>query len=499
MASKTYEQFIAYNQEARLLHGIQSLLDWDQETYMPKRGADTRARHLSLVAGLMHERRSSDELGNMIATLEKEAPEDPVEAADLRVARRDFDRAVKLPTDLVKRIAEAQSRGKTAWIEARAESDFSKFAPHLQTLMDLRREMADKLGWTTEPYDALMDEYEPGAKAAEVQAVFDALRPELVALVQATQDAPRQPDLSILKRSCPVELQKTFNEQIARAIGFDFDAGRIDISVHPFCTETSMNDVRLTTRYDEHYMPMSLFGIMHEAGHGMYEQGLPSERFGSPACASVSLGIHESQSRLWENQVGRSRPFWERFYGDLQKTFTSLADVSLDDWYFAINNVRPSLIRVEADEVTYGLHIMLRFDLERQMMQGKLAVADVPQAWNDAMQSGLGVTPPNDREGCLQDVHWSLGIFGYFPTYQLGNIFAAQFFDKARQDLGNLDDQIRRGEFAPLLGWLRENIHVHGRRFDSNELVERVTGNKVSHEPYVAALNAKFKPLYGLA
>ena len=498
MPSETYQQFRKHLEEIHYLHGMDAMLDWDQETYLPKRGATERAGQLALLAGMIHERRTSDDMAGMLAILEREGDEDYVVATNVREMRRMYDRTVKLPKALVEEIARTTTMAKGAWAEARRESKFAKFAPFLEKLLDLKRQAADHIGWKTEPYDALMDEYEPGALAAEVERVFVNVRAELVPLVAAIKDAPNQPDLSILKRACPVESQKAFNRMIAEAIGFDFDAGRIDISTHPFCTSTSADNVRLTTRYDEHYMPMSLFGVMHEAGHGMYEQGLLTEHAGTPMGAAVSLGIHESQSRMWENQVGRSRPFWEHFFPALQKQFPSLADVSLDDWYFAVNNVRPSLIRVEADEVTYGLHIMLRFGLERRMIRNELVVKDIPEAWNVGMQEMLGITPPNDADGCLQDIHWSIGTFGYFPTYQLGNLYAAQFVAKARQDLPNLDDPFRKGKFDDLLGWLRKNIHQHGRRYRPTELVKVVTGQELSHEPYIAALKAKFEPLYGL-
>jgi carboxypeptidase Taq len=466
---------------------------------MPPGAAHVRAEQVAILAGLVHERLTSDALAAMLTRLEGElGGGDTVEAANVRETRRDFDRAVKLPRELVQEIARVTSLAHNTWVEARKASDFARFAPLLEQVLDLKRQAADHIGWKTERYDALMDQYEVGARAAEVAEVFAALRQELVPLVAELQKAPRRPDLTLLQRPCPVELQKTFNRRVAEAIGFDFAAGRIDTSAHPFCTSFSQFDVRLTTRYDERYMPMSLFGILHEAGHGLYEQGFDAEQLGTPMADSVSLGIHESQSRMWENQVGRSRPFWEHFLPALQQTFTSLAGVKLDDWCFAINNVRPSLIRVEADEVTYGLHIMLRFDLERRLIDRKLAVRDVPEAWNTGMKDLLGIAPERDAEGCLQDVHWSSGIFGYFPTYQLGNLYAAQFFAAVRQALPDLDDHFRRGQFRPLLDWLRTNIHRHGRRYTPGQLLERATGRPMTAQPYVEYLKAKFRPLYGL-
>lgn len=498
MNSEAYQELLRRLREIGTAGAVAALLDWDQETYMPPKATADRANQLAWLAGQVHQRLTDPALGTVIEKSERETNGDESAAANVREARRDFDRAVKIPTPLVEEIARTSSTAKSAWAAARKESDFPKFVPHLEKLLDLKRRVADCVGWTTEPYDALMDEYEPGARAAEVQAVFDAVKRDIVPLVAAIAKAPRQPNLDILKRHAPREAQQAFNRSVAEAMGFDFDAGRIDTSVHPFCGGYAPHDVRLTTRYDEHYMPQSLFGIMHEAGHGLYEQGFDAAHTGTPMCQAVSLGIHESQSRLWENMVGRSRPFWEHFFPALQRQFPALADVKLDDWHFAVNNVRPSLIRVEADEVTYGLHIMLRFDLERRMIAGTLAVKDVPAAWNEGMKSLLGITPPNDAQGCLQDIHWSIGIFGYFPTYALGNLCAAQFFDAARAALPDMDERIRRGELRPLREWLRENIHRHGKRFRADELVRRITGRPLSHEPFASYLKAKFQPLYGL-
>ena len=498
MPNVTYQTFVRRVREIRIVGSIRDLLEWDQQTFMPKKALAHRADQIELLAGLVHQKLTSAELGELLERLELESDNgDYVAATNLREVRREYDRAVKLPTELVQEIAKVTSLACETWQAARSESDFSRFAPHLEQLLDLKRQAADRIGWQSEPYDALMDEYEPGARAAQVQELFDRLKPELVTLVSAIKDAPRQPDISILKRHAPVARQKAFNRAIAAALGFDFQAGRIDVSTHPFCSGFCPLDVRFTTRFDEHALAMSLFGVMHEAGHGLYEQGLDPQHIGTPMGSYVSLGIHESQSRMWENLVGRGRPFWRHYFPKLQAEFPVLADVALDDWYFAINTVRPSLIRVEADEVTYGLHIMLRFDLERRMIAGTLAVKDVPAAWNDAMRQMLGITPANDAEGCLQDVHWSMGIFGYFPTYQLGNLYASQFFDAARAALPDLNERIARGELAPLREWLRDNIHKHGQRYRAGELVEVVTGRELSHRPFIEYLQTKFKQLYG--
>lgn len=498
MPQATYDQFLQRVRDIRIASAIEAVLDWDSETYMPKRGAAHRAEQLALIAGVAHEKRTSDELGNLIAALEREGGGDEAQAANVRELRRSFDRAVKLPTALVKEIARRTTIAKPAWAEARKENQFARFAPHLEQLLELKRAVAEHVGWRSEPYDALMDEFEPGARAAEVQAVFDQVRPELVGLVQQIGQSPRQPDTALLARDAPLAAQDRFSRTIAAAMGYDFSAGRLDVSTHPFCSGFTMQDVRITTRFDEKYLPASLFSVMHEVGHALYEQGFRPEHAFTPMAAAVSLGIHESQSRLWENIIGRSRPFWEHFMPSLREAFPGFQGVSVEDWVFAINAVRPSFIRVEADEVTYGLHIMLRFDLERRLIANRLAVKDVPAAWNAGMQAFLGITPPTDAEGCLQDIHWSLGIFGYFPTYQLGNLYAAQFYEAARRALPELPQQVGRGELQPLLSWLRENIHQHGMRYRANELVKVVTGGELSPAPYLRYLNEKYRPLYGI-
>lgn len=497
--SSTYERFVQRVREISTIGAIESLLEWDQETYMPRKAAADRADQLALLAGYGHERLISEEFGKLLEELQSRVEaSDFAAATNVREMARRHQRAVRIPTALVQEIARATALAKDDWVAARRENHFAKFAPHLEKLLDLKRQVADHVGWNTEPYDALMDEFEPGAKAADIQAVFDQLRERLVPLVAEIAAAPRKPDTSILARECPRPAQEAFGRSVIEAMGFDFDAGRIDVSTHPFCSGRAPYDVRLTTRYDERYLPMSLFGSMHEAGHGLYEQGLPAEHRGTPMAYSVSLGIHESQSRMWENLVGRSREFWQHFHPMLQKTFPALADVSLDDWYFAINTVRPSFIRVEADEVTYTLHIILRFNLERRLIAGSLSVKDVPEAWNAGMKELLGITPSTNTEGCLQDIHWSLGIFGYFPTYALGNLYAAQFFNAARRAIPGLSEQIAAGKLRPLLEWLRANIHQHGMRYRAHELVRVVTGAELSHQPFVEYLNSKFRPLYGL-
>lgn len=496
--SEAYDEFIRLVREIGQLGSVEALLDWDSETYMPKKGLSVRAEQLALIAALAHERQASPRLGELLSQLEGTATE-PEQATNIREMRRLYDRAVKIPSELVGEISRTSTIAKDAWAGARAASDFARFAPHLEKLLGLKRRVADLIGYAGERYDALLDEYEPGATAADVASLFDSLRQPLAATVDRLAKAARRPDASILRRHFPREAQERFGRRLAEAIGFDFDRGRIDVSTHPFCSGTGPGDVRLTTRYFEDFFNASVFGILHEAGHGLYEQGLDERHVFTPMGQAVSLGIHESQSRMWENQVGRSRAFWERFYPDCRETFSdALGDVSLDDFYAAINAVGPSPIRVEADEVTYNLHIILRFELERALLDGSLSVNDVPSAWNAKMEELLGITPADDAEGCLQDIHWSMGIFGYFPTYALGNLYAVQFHVAAAEAIGDLTDQIRRGDFGALLGWLRENIHRHGQRYGAGELVERVSGRPLSIEPYLRYIEDKFFPIYGV-
>ncbi len=494
-----YDKFLQIVREIGRLDSTAALLDWDSETYMPEGGLAVRAEQLALLARLAHERRTSRELGDLLDRLHDSA-NDEAAATNVREMRRQFDRAVRIPRDLIERIARATTIAKPAWAKARKESAFDRFAPHLEELLDLKRQVADAIGYQAERYDALLDEYEPGATAAELTRVFSSLRAPLAAFGARIAAAKRHPDLSILERRYPVEIQKLWCRQMAEIIGFDFKRGRIDVSNHPFCSGTGPGDVRLTTRYQERFFSPAFFGTLHEAGHGLYEQGLPAVHVFTPRGQAVSLGIHESQSRLWENLVGRSRPFWERYYSQCQVAFQeALADVSLDAFYGAINTVRPSPIRVEADEVTYNLHIILRFELERDLIERRLAVKDVPAAWNEKMRELLGITPKDDAEGCLQDIHWSMGAFGYFPTYALGNLYAAQFFAAAGRTVPELPKQIRRGEFTPLLECLRSSIHQHGMRYRAHELVEKVTGSPLSIEPFMHHLRDKFSPIYGLS
>lgn len=485
-----------------MLARIQHLLEWDEHTKMPAAGGEYRAEQTAYMAGLVHQKQTAPEIGDWLEQL-ADSPLAADAASDasvnIRHLRRDYDKKTRLPQTLVEQLARSCSLGQQVWVEARGADDFKKFQPNLEEIIRLKREEAAALGFEDTPYDPLLDDYEPGESTANVMRVLGELRDALVPLVQAIADSKQRSDASLLSRSYPVAAQERFGTAAAQAIGFDFNAGRLDVTAHPFCTGLGPGDVRITTRYEEHAFSDAFFGILHEAGHGLYDQGLPRQQYGLPLGEDVSLGIHESQSRMWENQVGRSHAFWEHFYPQAQQAFPEALDaVERKAFYDAVNDVRPSLIRVEADEVTYNLHILIRFELEQALIEDRLQVVDLQGAWNEKYQHYLGITPPNDAEGVLQDVHWSAGLFGYFPTYALGNLYAAQFFRQAAADLGDLDAQFRQGDFAPLLAWLRQHIHRHGRRYSPAELTERITGQSLGHESLMSQLSQKYGEIYGL-
>ena len=463
--SPAYSGLVGHLQETALLSSCAHLLGWDEQTYLPSQGAELRADQMALLAGLVHERAVSPRLGELLAELNTvDLGQETPAAANVREAQRSYDRATRMPKELVVELSRVTTLSQQAWIEARQEKDFSKFQPWLEKVITLKREEASAVGYGDGvPYDALLDDYEPGMTAEKVQSAFTPLRDELVTLVQQVTDSNITPDRSIVTRAYPIDAQRQFGRQAAEAIGFDFSAGRLDEAAHPFCSGIGPGDCRLTTRYDENFFPQALFGTLHEAGHGLYEQGLNRDAFGTAIGHSASLGIHESQSRMWENFVGRSRAFWQHLLATFQQTFSAVLNgVSLDDFYTAINIVEPSFIRVEADEVTYNLHIMLRFELEQQLISGELCAGDVPSAWNAKFEEFFGLRPPDDAVGCMQDVHWSAGLIGYFPTYALGNMYAAQFFNAAQKELGDLHEHFAQGEFTPLKNWLRTNIHERG-------------------------------------
>ncbi len=496
------EELYKLTGEITILNSCQSVLDWDERTYMPPKGSENRANQVSLLAGIVHDKFTSPRIGEIIneliyAGIDPES--EGVDSANLREIKRAYDKAVKVPKSLVEELSRTITMGQRAWQEAREKSNFASFRPWMEKIVKLKRQQAEAVGYKDVAYNAMLDDYEAGASTTHISKVFAGLRDELVKLLTNIRDSGIEPDRTIITREFPVESQRQFGTDAAKAIGYDFESGRLDETVHPFCTGFGPGDIRITTRYHKNHFPQAFFGILHEAGHGIYEQGLPADHYGTPCGESVSLGIHESQSRMWENMVGRSRSFWKYFFPRAQKTFPeSLGGVSLEQFYFAVNDVRSSYIRVEADEATYNLHILLRFEMESAFFNGDIDIADVPGLWNEKFKKYFGIKPENDAQGCLQDVHWSAGLIGYFPTYTLGNLFAAQFFARARQELGDLDAQFAKGDFKPLFGWLRQNIHGHGQRYRADDLVKKVTGEALTHKYLVDYLNAKYGELYKL-
>ncbi|MFT5303207.1 MAG: carboxypeptidase Taq [Mariniblastus sp.] len=497
-----YRELCQQAKETAYLESTLALLEWDQQTMLPAGADEYRSQQITFLAGQIHQRRTDKRRGELIGELaESELAAEPTSdlGATIRELKRDFEKRIKLPATLVESLAQAASIGQSLWVTARKNNDFRAFAPQLKKLFELKKAEAEAIGYDECPYDALLDEYEPGAKTSEVADVLDALRKDLVSLIAEIADRGITPRTDVLRRRFPIEAQKVFAQEASAKIGFDYDRGRLDITHHPFCTETGPHDCRLTTRYDENFFSSAFFGTLHESGHGIYEQGLRGEFYGLAPGKFCSLGIHESQSRMWENLVGRSHSFWEHFYPRAQTLFPeALGDVSLDEFVAAINHVSPSLIRVEADEATYNLHIIIRFQLEQAVINGDLDTDDLPAAWNEKYEQYLGIQPPTDADGVLQDVHWSAGLVGYFSTYSLGNLYASQFFDQAETDLGAFAPQFRNGEFQPLKTWLNQNIHSVGKCLSGPELGQRVTGQSLSHQLLIRQLREKLSPIYGL-
>jgi carboxypeptidase Taq len=480
---------------------IEAALEWDEQTYMPPGGAAGRAEQLGTLAKIKHEKYTADELGRLIEAAKQEVKSLPPDADDaclVRVADRHYRRLRQIPPELKAEIKRTTGAAHTVWARARAEKNFAAFRPMLERIFELKRQEADCFAEKTSIYDPLLDEFEPGMQTAQVREVFAGLKRDLVPLVKAIAAKPQVND-AVLHGTYDEAAQWAVGVEVVRHFGYDFERGRVDKTAHPFTTSLSFGDVRITTRVFPQLLTSLLMSNMHECGHALYDQGLSPSLGRSPLAEGASYGIHESQSRMWENLVGRSRGFWTFFYPRLQAAFPEqLKGTDLDAFYRAVNKVEPSLIRVEADEVTYNLHTMLRFELEVDVLEGRLAVKDLPAAWNAKVKEYLGVDVPDDGQGVLQDVHWSAGYMGYFPSYTLGNIASVQFFQTACRELPGIPDDIERGEFASLLGWLRKNIHRHGRKFAAPELIERVTGSPLTTVPYVEYLGRKYGEIYGL-
>jgi len=481
------------------LNAAVAVLGWDQNTYMPPGGAEARGHQLATLSKIAHLKFTAPETGKLIEEIQKEGldPESD-DAALVRVVARNYEKATRVPPEFVAEFAQVTSRAHEAWVEAKGKSEFSIFRPHLEKIVELTRQYITFFPPADHPYDTLLDNYEPGMKTAEVKEIFDQLRPRQVELIRAISERPQVED-SFLRLDYEKQKQWDFGVEVITRFGYDWKRGRQDESPHPFTTSFSIHDVRITTRFLPNDGVSALFSTMHEAGHALYEQGIDPAFERTPLASGASLAIHESQSRMWENLVGRSLPFWEHFYPRFRELFPAqLGNVDLMTFYKGINKVQPSLIRVEADEATYNLHIMLRLEIEIALVEGNLQVKDLPEYWNTKMQEYLGLTPPNDAQGVLQDIHWSMGSIGYFSTYALGNLISVQLWEKIHQDIPDLEDQIRRGEFGALLSWLREKVHRYGRKYEPQQLVQRITGSKITPEPYLRYLQQKFGAIYQL-
>ncbi|MBN1798320.1 MAG: carboxypeptidase M32 [Spirochaetales bacterium] len=492
------------DKEIVLLAHTGALLGWDQETYMPVKALQERSEQIALLQGMIHSKMTDPRCGELLnnlgataATAMGNAGLAELDRAFIRELFRRYNRAVKIPQSLVVEMAKTTSIAQGVWINARKDSDFKLFQPHLEKIITLLKQVADCLGYKDSVYDPLLDEYEPWMTTKEVEQVFSSLKEPLVRLVQQIVASKQKPDETVLAAVFPEHKQLEFNLLVLKAMNFEFERGRLDVSAHPFTTTLGADDIRLTTRYNERFFPTALFGTIHECGHGLYELGFGQELKGTLLGNAASLGIHESQSRLWENMVGRSLAFWKGFFPQLKQFFPdTLKNVEYEQFYRAINAVKPSLVRVEADEVTYNLHIILRFELEKKLISGELKVQDLPQAWDQESKNLLGIEPDNHAQGCLQDIHWSMGAFGYFPTYTLGNLYAAQFFETLCKEQPELEQELEQGNLKPVRTWLLENIHSHGAVYPAGELCRRVTGEKLNPRFFIEYLQKKFGTLY---
>ena len=501
MSSK-FQELLEKVHEIHDIEKSMGVLSWDKETNMPKAGNQARIQQITTLRRLSHTMSTSDEMGDLIEAAAEEAKDaayENNEASLIRYLRRSYADARCLPPAFIRRVSEVSGKAHLAWVEARENNDFAHFQPHLEQVVELVKEMAELYGYEDEKYDPLLDKFEHGMKTAEVRAIFNAVKEELIPLRQAIEERGKSIEDSIVHQPFPIDKQKEFARYIAAAVGYDFSRGHLGTVVHPFATSFSRNDARITTRWYPDFLNPSLFGTLHESGHAMYEQGTHPDLARTPLARGTSSGIHESQSRMIENIVGRSLGFWQAHYPKLQAIFPEqLGSHDVMAFYQAINKVQPSFIRVEADELTYNFHIILRFELEQAMLNGELAVANLPTAWNDKMQELLGVVPSTDSLGCLQDIHWTRPGFGYFPTYALGNLYAAQLYETAVSQNPIIAEEMAQGKTTALVAWLRENIHQHGRKFTPSELVQQATGNPLTHKPFMRYVTQKFSQIYDL-
>lgn len=489
-SKELYDRYLEITQKAADLQYAAAVLGWDQEVYMPPKGEQYRGRQLATLSTQAHELVTSPEYGNLLSELSQQGLND-TQSANIRLSLEDYEKNKKLPSSFIDELTRQTSASYNAWIKARKANDFELYAPELEKMIALKKKQANLYGYEKHPYDALLDDYEKGATVTMLDPIFAALKQDLPPLMQKLQQLHFND--GFFSRHYPKEQQWDFSMLVLKKMGYDLEAGRQDISEHPFTTSFAPTDVRVTTRVDEHNFASLLWSSIHEGGHALYEQGLPEDQYGLPLGAAASLSIHESQSRLWENCVGRSKDFWQYFYPKLNEEFpNALFDITVEHFWQGANKVQPSLIRTEADEVSYHFHVMIRYEIEKALIEGSLDIKDLKQVWNDMYREYIGITPKDDKTGVLQDIHWSHGSFGYFPTYSLGSFYAAQFFEQARKDISGLNEQIAGGDFSPLLQWLRKNIHQYGRRYRSEELCKKVTGKGLTLASFMSYLNDKY-------
>jgi carboxypeptidase Taq len=483
-----------------LIGSAAGLAGWDQETMMPRDAAAIRAEQLSSLSGILHEKFVDRSLGRDLKRLHAKSKSlSPDERVCVREWLRDYEHATKLSEDLVREMARLRSLSQAAWIEAKKKSDFKAFAPWLRKTIDLKRREADAIGYKGARYDALLDAYEPSMTTALLDPIMAEMRDGLIPIIESIKMARKKPDGKVLTKRYPESAQDGLCHDVMAAMGLDPRTSRLDRSAHPFCIGLAPTDVRITTRYSETWLPQALYGVMHESGHALYEQGLDVRHFGTPLSEAASVGVHESQSRMWENMIGRSRPFMHFLLPLLRKHFPGqLRGATPESFYRAINRVTPSAVRVEADEVTYNLHIVLRYELEKGLIAGDIRITELPALWNERMRYYLGVKPKNDAEGVLQDTHWATGIIGYFPTYLLGNIYAAQLWQRMRRDIPSIDAKISKGQFPSILAWLRKHVHRHGRKYAPTALIRRASGKTPSARHFLDYLRGKYGEIYNI-
>lgn len=485
-------------QEIGKLESAISLLHWDQRTYLPQKGLAARALVLGKLARIAFELLVSDKLGHYLEELETQDDLSLEEQASIRVVGKAYRRHKSIPPDIYEQFTIAQSRSESAWEQAKKTSDFELFRPHLQKMVDFSRQFAQLYGYETNPYDALLEEYEPGMTTEQLRSVIEPLRKKLVPFIKRLREEGTRPRTEILDGTFPIDKQEELSLRVLKAMGYDFSAGRLDTTVHPFTISTGPQDTRVTTRFIGDNLFSGISSTMHEGGHALYGQGIPPELHWSGLDGGASFGIHESQSRMWENMIGKQLPFLKFFQPILASVFPEFAHTRPETLYNALNTVTPSLIRIEADEVTYNLHIMLRFELEEQLINGRISITDLPEVWKDAMKRYLGVVPKDDAHGVLQDVHWSTGMFGYFPSYMLGNLYAAQIFAKVREEIPDLDEQIANGKLVVLLSWLRKQVHRFGKTYEPQELLQRITGERLNPSYFTRYITDKYSLIYSL-